>query len=335
MNKAQGKTTPKSMFYKLVILHMRILRICTAVAVVIFLLPLAVSYIENAHSYKFIRMALNIEKPVFSFVKSIVPTKIAGEDITRWVVIAFILVMGSIFGFIKVKFRNKLAGLKVKRDYEELKKQMHLSDDAKILAPLKEKVEGLRTSTKKDRDELLKLFAETKKKLDKMGRDLAFLSIDVVDSTGMKDGEEKAVIEYDFKEYKKFVEGNINENGVLKSTWTPDGLMSCFPTVDAATRAARGVITGLESFNKHVKTLRRDFKVRCGINSGFVYFDESMPLEEISDRVIDIAGHLQKTANPNTICIAKPAIEPLKERTGFITVGKFVDGYEVYIWEKE
>jgi hypothetical protein len=34
-----------------------------------------------------------------------------------------------------------------------------------------------------------------------MGRDLAFLSIDVCGSTEMKLGEEKAVIEHDFREY--------------------------------------------------------------------------------------------------------------------------------------
>lgn len=70
------------------------------------------------------------------------------------------------------------------------------------------------------------------------------------------------------------------------------------------------------------------------IRSGFVYFDDTVPLEEISDRVIDIAGHMQKTAKPNTVCVAKPTIEPLNERDGFRPSGKTVDGYEVYEWEK-
>ena len=74
--------------------------------------------------------------------------------------------------------------------------------------------------------------------------------------------------------------------------------------------------------------------VRCGINQGYVYFDEAIPLEEISDRVIDIAGHMQKNAPPNKICIAKPAIEPLQERNGFVPAGRVVDGYEVYMWGK-
>ena len=60
----------------------------------------------------------------------------------------------------------------------------------------------------------------------------------------------------------------------------------------------------VDEVNRTVKSMRRDFVVRCGVNSGFVYFDESMPLEEVSDRVIDIAGHMQKHAKPNTVCVA-------------------------------
>jgi len=174
---------------------------------------------------------------------------------------------------------------------------MRLSDKAALIAPLRSKIESLETSNKTDREELLKLFAETKKKLDSMGRDLAFLSIDVCGSTEMKLGEEKAVIEHDFREYKHFVESKLKAHGSLKSAWTPDGVMSCFATVDAAVQqAAREIIDGLAAFNKNVKTMKKDFIVRCGINAGYVYFDDSLPMEEMSDRVIDVAGHMQKHA---------------------------------------
>ena len=167
-----------------------------------------------------------------------------------------------------------------------------------------------------------------------MGRDLAFLSVDVVDSTGMKEREEPAIVEHDFREYKRFVERIFASHGCLRAAWTPDGVMSCFTSVDAAARAAREIIMGLERFNREVKSIRREFSVRCGVNSGFVYYDGSVPLEEISDRVIDIAGHMQKHARPNSVCVAKPAIEPLNDRIGFEPSGRVVDGYEVYEWER-
>jgi class 3 adenylate cyclase len=168
-----------------------------------------------------------------------------------------------------------------------------------------------------------------------MGRDLAFLAIDIVDSTGMKVDEDKAVVQHDFLQYRDFVSQILSDHGCLKSAWTPDGVMSCFSTVDGAVMAGTAVITGLETFNRQIKQMRRDFIVRCGVNSGFVIYDESMPLEMITDRAIDIAGHMQKHAAPNTVCIAKPAIEPLGARGGFTPAGREVDGYEVYEWKRD
>ncbi len=225
--------------YKPIILLMRLLGIGTLIVIVIFLLPLAIPYIKDALSFKGIKVALNIEKSVSSFIQGIIPTKIAGKDMTRWIVIIAAFLLNRLFSNLRERYGDKMTKLRVRRDYEEWKKQMHLSDDAKVLTPIREKLESLQPMHKKDREELLRLFAETKRKLDTMGRDLAFLSIDVVDSTGLKVGEEKATIEYDFKEYKRFVESKLAANGTLKSAWTPDGVMSCLPTVDAAVRAAR------------------------------------------------------------------------------------------------
>lgn len=319
---------------KIIKLILRMLSLLCIILIITLLLPLALPYIKNATSYQYIKTALKIQHQINIFIKNTVPTKIAGFDATRWIGIFALIVLFSIFGNLRNKVESKLAKARLKRDYEKMKLELRVSEDSKLLTPLKEKIEKMHTDNKTEREELLKLFAETKRKLDSMGRDLAFLSIDVVDSTGLKESEEKGVIEYNFREYKKFVESNLNSNGVIKTAWTPDGVMGCFSTVDAAVNAAKSVINELEKFNKEINTLKKEFRIRCGINAGYVYFDETIPLEEMSDRVIDIAGHMQKHAPPNTICIAKPAIEPLQDRTGFVPIKKIVDGYEVYISER-
>jgi len=331
----KAATTARAGYYNTIILFTRLLGICVVILILIFLLTFAVPYIKDAESFKFIRISLDIEKSISSFVRGIMPTEIAGKDVTLPIMIVAAIILGSIIRHIRNYYSNRLATMRVKMDIEEWKSEMNLPDNAKVLTPLKGKLEKLETSNKKDREELLKLFAETKKKLDSMGRDLAFLSIDVVDSTGMKQDEEKAAAEHDFMEYKRFVDSKLTANGALKSTWTPDGVMTCFPTVDAAVRAAREVIHGLDAFNKNVKTMRQNFRVRCGINHGYVYFDESVPMEAMSDRAIDIAGHMQKYAPPDSICVAKPSVEPMQEREGFAPAGRVVDGYEVYVWEKK
>ena len=304
------------------------------IIMVLFLVPLILPYVKNTTSYGYINSALTVEHGITTFVKATIPTMIGGKDMTRPIVVVGMFLLSGVFARMGERLHGKAEYIRFQKNYEMWKSQLHLSDNSILLSPLNKKLEHLQPTKKKDRDELLKVFASTKKKLDEMGKDMAFLAIDVVDSTGMKDGEERAAIEHDFKEYKRFVEGTLLAHGCLKSTWTPDGSMSAFPTVDAAVRAAREVIIGIEAFNKHVKAMRRDFMVRCGVNSGFVYFDPNVPLEEISDRVIDIAGHMQKHSPPNAVCVARLAIEPLVERSGFEPSGRIVDGYEVYEWRK-
>ena len=299
----------------------------------LFLFPLVVPYVEHATSFSYVRSLLIAEHALNDFVKGHLPTKVGGKDVTRWIVVIGMFILSGTVSRASERFHDKAEYLRYRIDFEAFKMQMKFSENAIFLKPLHQKLEMMKTARKKDREQLLRDFADTKRKLDEMGRDLTFLAIDVVDSTGMKEGEERGVVEHDFKEYKRFVERTLVSHGCLKATWTPDGVMSCFTTVDAAVSAARKVILGLEAFNKIVKLMRRDFAVRCGVNSGFVYFDDSLPLEEISDRVIDIAGHMQKQARPNTVCVAKPTIEPLNERAGFEPSGRNVDGYEVYEWK--
>jgi class 3 adenylate cyclase len=183
-----------------------------------------------------------------------------------------------------------------------------------------------------NREELLKVFAGVKKKLDEYGREVAFLSIDVVGSTDMKRNEDPAAAQYDFQEYRKLVEAVFRSRGVLKSAWTPDGVMACFAHVDDAVAAGQDVIRSLDHFNQHVKVMQSPFMVRCGVNAGYVHFDDATPMEAMSDRVIDIAGHMQKYAEPNTVAVAQKLIEPLRERAGFLPTTKTVDGYQVSHW---
>jgi tRNA A-37 threonylcarbamoyl transferase component Bud32 len=89
----------------------------------------------------------------------------------------------------------------------------------------------------------------------------------------------------------------------------------------------------LQRFNREVKAVKTQFRVRCGINSGNVHFEKSQPMEEMSDRVIDVAGHMQKYATPDTIFIPREVLEKSKAHDGFNPGNATVDGYEVYSWK--
>lgn len=207
------------------------------------------------------------------------------------------------------------------------------STDHSMYMALEGKLEQLsKAKSKTETEEYYNEFMRMKKKLGSIARHFAFLSLDVVDSTGMKESEDKSYIQLDFIRFKKMVTNIVEDNGSVQSTWTPDGAMISFNTLDNAVVAAKEVYKELKRFNSQVKKINRDFIIRCGINAGIIYYDEKLSLDEITDVVIDIAGHLQKHADPGTIAITQASIMNLSDSNGFIKTTKVVDGFEVAQW---
>jgi class 3 adenylate cyclase/uncharacterized protein YggT (Ycf19 family) len=294
--------------------------------------------IRNVQRYKYINKVIVLEKkinnPVLRVMRKNIPTKIARKDISRWIWVLIVLFIWLIFRSFAMRLSIRAKSCAIKKYLADLKVEpgapAQVSD---LIDNMHKKFAEIQHSKSSDRKELLKQFVKLKKTLDETGRHLAFLAIDVVDSTGMKAGEDKKIVEYDFMEYNNLVDKVLDSYGCLNSSWTPDGVMACFASVEAAVQAARKIITSLDDFNRNIKQMQKDFAVRCGINAGLVYYDINTPLESFSDQVIDIAGHMQKSAAPNTICIAKQAIEPVIEKEGFKMAGRKIDGVDVYEWK--
>ena len=264
-----------------------------------------------------------VEEPMLGALRRGVPTNFHGSNISRWMLFGFICLLSGLSGMAGTGFARQAGDLRRRR------------------AALKEAPRPIpgpappRTEVKLNRKDLLEIYAKTKKSLEEHKVLMAFLSIDVVNSTGMKAGEEPGIAERDFRHYKRMVEKALNANKVLKSAWTPDGVMAGFRSVAEAVRAAQGVITGLKQFNREVKAIKCDFSVRTGINAGEVFCDDATPMEEMTDMVIDIAGHMQKYGCVNGIAITKRAIEPLLGEFKFTDAARLVDGLPVYEWRPE
>lgn len=325
-----------STFTKIVLLPiLSVVRILIALAIFIIILGMFAPYIKDVHKYKYVHQALVVESQVNTAVKSSIPTEIVGKDFSRLIEVILLLVLLEFTRTAYDKTTFRLQSDELDDEVKKMRTAFKSKQQKEKLEELEIKMEQVRTATGKNRQELLKEFVNIKRELEKIGRDLAFLAIDVVDSTGMKVGEDPAVIEHDFNEYHDFVESKFKEHGYIKASWTPDGVMACFNNIEDAVLTAKDIINGLDYFNKHVKEMKRSFAVRCGVNGGFVYFDDAIPLEQISDRTIDIAGHMQKHAPPNKILIAKQIIEPVKSKDDFNPTERVVDGFETYEWEKK
>jgi len=270
--------------------------------------------------------------PLIDQIKMAMPHRYQGTDYSRIVLIILMLIVSHFCVMARSRLKGFAHRIHEKETYHKWRDQVKTVVSKEKMHEIDSKFEALSTSKASDRKKILKEFATLKSKLDSMGQQLAFLAIDVVDSTGMKRDEDKYIAAYDFDCYNQLAHTALKENGVVKYAMTPDGIMSCFRTVDDAVRAAQTLLDRLKIFNATEKKIKRDFQIRCGINAGFVYFDEEMPLEQVSDRVIDIAGHMQKYAKPNSINIAASAIEPLKNRGGFSETNDVIDEQKVFEW---
>ncbi len=292
--------------------------------------------IDDVNMIPMIHSINSIDHSIMQTTRDYLPTKYEHKDISRYVALGSVLFIFWFFSYLHGEFAFRANYYIVKRQTAVLTKKMQRAQlpaaDAKALQEINTQLENPWTS-RQYRRKLLKDFVKIKKQLEDLGKNLAFLSIDVVDSTGMKEDDDSYTINNDFLEYHQFVESRINANRCIKAAWTPDGLMACFSTIDDAIRAAQIILNDLPEFNKRVKNIKHDFILRCGINAGYLFFDDSQPLEQISDRIIDIAGHMQKKAQPNTIYIAKQVIKPVEIMKGFIETESNIDGLTAYQWQ--
>jgi class 3 adenylate cyclase len=331
---------PRSLWQTLIVWPLRLLRWAIGATMVVFLVaPMLLDAFNAQRGNAAVEFAYSgrtyLRDTVGPEIRKVFPTKFAGKDRTDWVALLGLFLAYMAIGSIVWRIDRAMDMRAVRKTAARWKSEMQVPSQSKIASVLDAKLQELQSGNSKlSHQELLKVFAETKRKLDAMGRDLAFLSVDVVGSTQMKVQEEPAAIQHDFLEYRKLVERVFARSRMLKAAWTPDGVMACFPNVNDAVQAGQDIIRELIVFNKSVKLMRTDFAVRCGVNAGFVYFDESTPMETMSDRVIDVAGHMQKHADPNTVLVARKIIEPLRQLEEFTHTTQVVDGYEASVWRE-
>jgi class 3 adenylate cyclase len=263
-----------------------------------------------------VRLERRAEAPALGALRRLIPTNYEGRDIARPVVLVALFLLAMSLRGAAFRCDSSVARLRRRRD-------QYAKEASALLEP-----------DKLDRAKLLEVYADVKKSLDKHKQNLAFLSIDVVDSTGMKLGEDPGIAENDFRRYKRMVEDILAAKHAVKSTWTPDGVMICFPSADLAVSAAQSVILSLEEFNRSVKAIKRDFAIRAGVNAGEVFCDAGTPMEEMTDRVIDIAGHMQKHGIVDGVTASKHSVEPFLPKLALKDAQRLVDGCPVYEWKK-
>lgn len=151
------------------------------------------------------------------------------------------------------------------------------------------------------RSTMLEMLFALQRELEGQKRHRAFLSVDVVGSSGIKQGQTDLAVEFSFGQFRRWLDLIVTGCGGEMHSAAGDGTMCAFPDDAFALRAARRIQEGIAGFNADHNRLSTPFRVRCGVSAGEVAVDPSVPLGHLHSPVIDRAAHLQKQADPGGI----------------------------------
>jgi class 3 adenylate cyclase len=168
-----------------------------------------------------------------------------------------------------------------------------------------------------NRAALLDQMFALQRQLTEQKRRAAFLSVDVVGSSAIKQaalttGDELAV-EHAFVQYHRWVEQVVCAHGGRVHATAGDGVMCLFDDIGGpfnaspetrAVRAARDLQTRLATFNEAQQAcLSAPLRIRCGVSAGEVAIEPGVPVGHLQSAVIDRAATLQKRAAPGDIVV--------------------------------
>jgi class 3 adenylate cyclase len=183
------------------------------------------------------------------------------------------------------------------------------------------------------RAQLLEMLFVLQAELEGQKQHRAFLSVDVVDSSGMKRQGPDLAVEYSFGQLRQWVEEVVRAEGGEMQSAAGDGVMCVLSTDLGAVRAARHLQEGLAQFNAAHNRLPTPFRIRCGVSAGEVAIEAGTPLGHLQSSVIDRAAVLQKQAAPGEILIGEELADAALAELGSLSrLPEPVAGSPAFCW---
>jgi len=156
------------------------------------------------------------------------------------------------------------------------------------------------------------------------------VSLDVVGSTEIKRGQDRAAIQATFDAFHRWVERMAAHYHGEVYVQAGDGVLLRFPVADEAASCAQQLVEGLDGFNTDHNQLDRQVEIRLGIQTGDL--PEVSPGERgrVSSPTLDDAAKLQQHARPGEILLSKATYSLLTDGSGFRSLRAPVFGIEAY-----
>jgi len=159
-------------------------------------------------------------------------------------------------------------------------------------------------------------------------RNGTFLSVDIVNSAKLKEGEESLKVVRTFLAFHRYL--SRLTRGALASLFSGDGVMCLFKRPQEAVDVAIGILRGLEAFNREESSLSGYLNVRVGIHSGTVLLDNTTDLTKVTAWDMDVAWHLQKHSRPGSLLISRSAWKQIGNQGDFRRAWRKIAQTSVY-----
>jgi class 3 adenylate cyclase len=205
-----------------------------------------------------------------------------------------------------------------------------------ILGKFSDRITRLRLQADpiKRREHLLRQLVDLQDELKKGEKLVAFLSVDVVGSTRIKETSEPLASEFTFTEYTSFVRDAAGRYGGQIHSTAGDGVLLAFEDPKQAFAAARHLQAAILEFNAFRNRTGQPFELRCGLHAGLVMAPAGQPTAVNYSHVIDVSSHAQRVAPIGGIAVTQEACAFLPggpKAVGRESVG--VQGTQVAIWK--
>jgi len=178
----------------------------------------------------------------------------------------------------------------------------------------KEDIEQFTENAKPLLSERLKEYFQIRDSIQSEYSEITFVDIDVAESTGLKEGEPKESVVYSFGQYNEIIYNLMRKHSGEEFNRIGDEQILLFENPTDAAKMGIELQSALLEFNED-KTRNRlsgPFKVRLGINTGDCLIDPMLETSDAADYTLDIACHLQKYGEPDTVYISENTYSKLE-----------------------
>ena len=159
-------------------------------------------------------------------------------------------------------------------------------------------------------------------------RNGTFLSVDVVNSAKLKEGEDSLKVVRTFLAFHRYL--SRLTRGALASLFSGDGVMCLFKRPQEAVDVAISILRGLEAFNREESSLCGYLNVRVGIHSGTVLLDNTEDLTKVTAWDMDVAWHLQEHSRPGSLLISRSTWKQIGNKGDFKRAWRKIAQTSVY-----